>query len=81
MVRVKMAINIAGSANEEIVISLDEPIPPNAVPISNPANARKKRAKAKKPTITITSALAEVGRSTAINGTTLAASTVAENMM
>ena len=81
MVSVKIAINMAGSAIEEMVISLDEPMPPNAVPISNPAKARKKRAKAKKPTITITSALAEVGRSTAINGTTVAANTVAENII
>ena len=75
-----MAINMAGSANEEMVISLDEPMPPNAVPMSKPAKARKNRANAKKPTITITSALAEVGRSTTTNGTTVAARAVAENI-
>ena len=38
-------------------------MPPKAVPMSMPARARKKRASAKKPTSTMTSAIAAVGKS------------------
>ena len=41
---VNTIINIAGSASEAIIISRLEPMPPNEVPTSRPASARKKRA-------------------------------------
>ena len=41
---VNMIISIAGSASEAIITSRLEPMPPNAVPTSRPASARKKRA-------------------------------------
>ena len=41
---VNTIISIAGSASEAIMTSRLEPMPPNAVPTSSPASARKKRA-------------------------------------
>lgn len=61
---VKIAISIAGSASDAIVISRLDPMPPKAVPISIPASAVKNRAIAKSATITMTSAVAARGRST-----------------
>ena len=78
--RVNTAISMAGSASAERVISRELPMPPKAVPTSMPARARKKRARAKKPASTMTSAMAAVGRLTASNGTTAAASRVAPAM-
>jgi len=76
MARVKKAISSAGSAREEIVTSLDEPMPPNAVPTSMPARDRKKRVRARNPTSTMTSARAAVGIWTEKTGTIEAATTV-----
>ena len=78
---VNTAISIAGSASAETIISREAPMPPKAVPMSRPANAVKKRASAKKPTSTMTSAIAAVGRRTATSGTTAAASSMAPNTM
>ncbi|CAL7960316.1 conserved hypothetical protein [Gammaproteobacteria bacterium] len=66
----KNTINKAGSAIVEINISREEPMPPKAVPVSMPASAKKNRAKANKPTMTITSAIAVVGVFIISNGTT-----------
>jgi len=54
---------MAGSANEEIVISLDEPMPPNAgtnIPVR--LMPEKSGQRQKNPSITMTSALADVGK-------------------
>ena len=48
--------SIAGSASEAIIISRDEPIPPNAVPTSMPASARAKRPVANSATSAMRSA-------------------------
>ena len=67
--------------NAETIISREAPIPPKAVPMSRPASAVKKRASAKKPTSTITSAIAAEGRCTVMSGTTAAASSIAPKTM
>ncbi len=73
------AISMAGSASEAMVISLLEPMPPKAVPISMPANAVKNRAMANSATSTITSAIAESGRSVESVGMMLPAMTETPN--
>ncbi len=56
-------------------------MPPKAVPASRAARAWKKRARAKNPTRTMTSAIALVGRWVAARGTTEAARVAAPNTM
>ena len=48
--------SIAGSASEAIIISREEPMPPNAVPTSMPASASAKRPVASSATIAMRSA-------------------------
>ena len=48
--------SIAGSASDAIIISREEPMPPNAVPTSMPASASAKRAVASSATMAIRSA-------------------------
>ena len=48
--------SIAGSASEAIIISRDEPMPPNAVPTSMPASASANRPVARIATMAIRSA-------------------------
>src|SRR3972149_6261764 len=52
---VKRESIIAGSAIVETIISLLPPIPPNALPVSSEVSTRKKRARANKYMIRITS--------------------------
>ena len=56
---VKAISSIAGSASEEIIISRDDPMPPNAVPTSMPASASANRAVAMIATTAIRSAAQE----------------------
>ena len=81
MVMVKTAVSMAGSASAEIIISREEPMPPNAVPTSSPASARKNRARARKPASTTTSATAALGRPVASEGSVAVAIQVAPNTM
>ena len=48
--------SIAGSASEEIIISREEPMPPNAVPTSMPASASANRPVASSATMAMRSA-------------------------
>ena len=50
------ARSIAGSASDAIIISRDDPRPPNAVPTSMPASARVKRAVPSSATMAMRSA-------------------------
>ena len=74
-----MIISIAGSASEPIIISRLAPMPPNAVPTSMPARARKKRALPSSATIAIRSADQENSRPLPKVGTSAAATQVAAN--
>jgi hypothetical protein len=72
----KMAISIAGSESDAIIISRLDPMPPNAVPMSMPASAVKNRAMVKSATKAMTSAVRDSGRSVVIMGMIPPASTV-----
>ena len=54
--------SMAGSASEAIIISREEPMPPNAVPTSMPASARANRPVASSATMAIRSADQENSR-------------------
>ena len=53
---VKTMSSMAGSASDAIIISRDDPMPPNAVPTSMPASARVKRAVPSSATMAMRSA-------------------------
>ena len=71
---VNSTISSAGSARKPTIISRRAPRLPNAVPMSMPASAMKKRASASSPTSAIASAAGLSGRSVPSVGTIAAAS-------
>src|SRR5215467_1036268 len=73
--------SIAGSANDAIIISREEPMPPNAVPTSMPASASVKRAVPRRATMAMRSADQENNRPVAYDGTSAAATQVAAKMV
>ena len=74
---VNTIISMAGSASEAIITSRLEPMPPKLVPMSSPASARKKRAVARSPMMTMRSADQENIRPVPNVGTRAAATQVA----
>ncbi len=71
-----MIISIAGSANAAIITSRDDPIPPNAVPMSIPARVSRKRAAPSRAMMAIRSPVQEKIRPVAKVGTSAAATQV-----